>query len=166
MGMSIIRHRAEGDDFDRLEGWGRHVPWATAAFVVGGLSLAGLPPGPGFAARWSITRLIAREQTTGAALLLLASVAVGTGIIRALLALLREPPPEYVGSEIVEEIEAATKLKEEAKKKRPEREPRLAAAIIFAALLFCLFLGLWPQFHTDIIEQVTETYSYLKVISP
>jgi formate hydrogenlyase subunit 3/multisubunit Na+/H+ antiporter MnhD subunit len=66
MGVSLIRHRAEGDHLDRLTGWGRHVPWATAALVVGGLSLAGLPPGPGFAVRWSITRLVAREQVSAA----------------------------------------------------------------------------------------------------
>jgi formate hydrogenlyase subunit 3/multisubunit Na+/H+ antiporter MnhD subunit len=164
MGISLIRHRAEGDSFDRLVGWGRHVPWATAALVVGGLSLAGLPPGAGFAVRWSITRLVAREQAAGAVLLLLAGVAVGIGVVRALMALLREPTPEYVGSEIVEAIEAASKSEEG--KKTPEREPRLAAAIIIAGLVLCLALGLVPQFHTSIIKQVAESYTFLGVISP
>ena len=86
MGISLIRHRAEGDDFDRLEGWGHYLPWATAALVVGGFSLAGLPPGPGFTVRWSITRLIAQEQAGGAILLVLASVLVGFGVVRALMA--------------------------------------------------------------------------------
>lgn len=166
MGISLIRHRAEGDDFARLEGWGRHLPWATAALVVGGLSLAGLPPGPGFTVRWSITRLVAREQVGGAVLLVLASVAVGIGVIRALMALLQQPTPGYVGSEIVEEIEAAARSKKEEEAKPREREPRLAAAIIIAGLVFCLFLALWPQFHTDVIQQVAESYTFLDLLSP
>jgi formate hydrogenlyase subunit 3/multisubunit Na+/H+ antiporter MnhD subunit len=166
MGVSLIRHRAEGDDFDRLVGWGRHVPWATMALVVGGLSLAGLPPGAGFTARWSITRLIAREQAGGALLLLLASVAVSIGVVRALIALMREPVPEYLGSEIVEAIEAASRSKEEEEEKTPEREPRLAAVIIMAGLILCLALGLLPQFHAEIIQQVTMNYTFIGLISP
>jgi formate hydrogenlyase subunit 3/multisubunit Na+/H+ antiporter MnhD subunit len=166
MGISLIRYRAEGDDFDRLEGWGRYLPWATAALVVGGFSLAGLPPGPGFTVRWSITRLIAREQAGGAILLVLASVLVGIGVVRALMALLRQPTPGYVGSEIVEEIEAAAQPVEEVEEKPREREPRLAAAIIVFSLVFCLVLVLWPQIHTDIIQQAVESYSFLDLVSP
>jgi formate hydrogenlyase subunit 3/multisubunit Na+/H+ antiporter MnhD subunit len=173
MGISLIRHRAEGDNFDRLVGWGRHLPWATAALTIGGLSLAGLPPGAGFAVRWSITRLIAGDQAiasqslsgqTSAVLLLLASAAIGIGVVRALIALLREPTPEYVGSEIVEAIEAASKPKQEQKDKLPEPEPRLATAIIIAGLIFCLALGLVPQFHTRVISQVARSYTFLDLI--
>jgi formate hydrogenlyase subunit 3/multisubunit Na+/H+ antiporter MnhD subunit len=161
MGMSVIRHRAEGDFFFRLAGWGRRLPWATAALVVGGLSLAGLPPGPGFTVRWSITRLVAREQVSGAVLLLLGSVAVGIGVIRALIALLREPAPDYVGSEIVKEIEAAARSREEVEQKPLDREPRLAAAMIIAALILCLILVLQPGIHTSIIQRVAESYTFL-----
>ncbi len=166
MGMSIIRHRAEGDEFKRLTGWGRYVPWATAALVVGGLSLAGLPPGPGFAVRWGITRLIARQNVAGAVLLLLASVAVGIGIVRALVALLREPEPEYVGSEIVEEIEATAKPDREVEERPREPEPRLATIIIMGSLVLCVVLVLWPQLHTGVIEQVVENYTFFGVLSP
>lgn len=166
MGISLIRHRAEGDDFDALMGWGRRVPWATAALVIGGLSLAGLPPGPGFAVRWSMTRLIAREQVSGALLLLLASVAVGIGVVRALMALLREPLPGYMGSEIVEEIEAAAKSKEDTEKKPSEREPRLAAAMIIVSLIICLILGALPHLHTGVIQQVAESYTFFNSPAP
>lgn len=166
MGISLLRHRAEGDDFEHLLGWGRRVPWATAALVVGGLSLAGLPPGAGFTARWSITRLVAREQAGGAILLLLTSVAVSTGVVRALMATLREPRPEYVGSEILEAIEAASKSAEEEDAKPPEREPRLAAIIIIAGLLLCLVLGIWPQLYTGVIQQAAANYTFLGMISP
>jgi multicomponent Na+:H+ antiporter subunit D len=166
MGISLIRHCAESDDYNRLEGWGRHLPWATAALVVGGLSLAGLPPGPGFAVRWSITRLVAREQVGGALLLVLASVLVGIGVVRAVMALLRQPAPDYVGSEIVEEIEAAARPKEEQEEKPREREPRLAAAFIIVSLVFCLIFTLWPQFHTDVIRQVVESYTFPDLFAP
>ncbi len=166
MGISLIRHRAEGDDFDALMGWGRRVPWATAALVVGGLSLAGLPPGPGFAVRWSITRFIAGEQASGAVLLLLSSVAVGIGVARALMALLREPLPGYRGSEIVEAIEAAARSKEEAGAKPPEREPRLAAAIIIVSLTVSIILGVAPHIHMDVIQQVSESYTFFDAPLP
>jgi formate hydrogenlyase subunit 3/multisubunit Na+/H+ antiporter MnhD subunit len=166
MGISLIRHYAEGDDFDRLVGWGRHIPWATTALIVGGLSLAGLPPGPGFVVHWSIARLLAREQAAGAMLLLVASIVIGIGVVRALMALLREPTPGYVGSEIVEEIEAAARSKEEVEDTSQEREPRLAAAMIIASLVFCLVLVLWPQLHTTIIRQVAENYTFLDLLSP
>lgn len=166
MGISLIRHRAEGDDFEKLEGWGRHIPWATLALVVGGLSLAGLPPGPGFTARWSVTRLLAREQAGGAMIVILASVVVGVSIVRALMALLREPAPGYVGSEIVEEIEAAAKPDQEEEKPPPEPEPRLAVVMIAASLMLCLVLVIWPQIHTDVIQRAVETYTFLDLLSP
>ena len=161
MGISLIRHRAEGDDFDQLVSWGRRVPWATVALVIGGLLLAGLPPGPGFAVRWSITRLIAREQASGALILLLASVAVGIGVARALVALLQEPTPEYVGSEIVEEIEAAGKSQAEEEEKPHDREPRLVAVMIIATLIIFLIFTLFPQIHTSVIKDVAESYSFV-----
>jgi formate hydrogenlyase subunit 3/multisubunit Na+/H+ antiporter MnhD subunit len=166
MGISLIRHRAEGDDFERLVGWGRQVPWATVALVVGGLSLAGLPPGPGFTVRWTITRLVAREQTSGALILILASVVVGISVVRAVMALLREPTPGYVGSEIVEEIEAAAKAQEEVEEKPPEPESRLVVAMIIAGLIFCLILVLWPQLHTSIIRQAADSYTFIDLFSP
>jgi len=166
MGISLIRHRAEGDDFDKLEGWGRHIPWATLAFVVGGLSLAGLPPGPGFTARWSIARLLAREQVSGAMIVILASAVVGISIVRALMALLREPAPGYVGSEIVEEIEAAAKSEEAIEKPLPEPEPRLAVVMIAVSLVLCLVLVIWPQIHTTVIQRAVDTYTFLDLLAP
>ncbi|MBN1815061.1 MAG: hypothetical protein JXA14_24720 [Anaerolineae bacterium] len=166
MGISLVRHRAEGDDFDQLVGWGHHVPWATTALFIGGLSLAGLPPSVGFASRWSITRLLAHERTLGAVLLLLSSAAVGIGIVRAFNALLREPKPEYVGSEIVEAIEAAAKGKDRMAQKLPEPESRLTIAFIIAGLALCLILGLWPQLYTGIIQQVAGNYDFFGLISP
>jgi multicomponent Na+:H+ antiporter subunit D len=160
MGISVIRHRAEGDSFERLAGWGRYVPWATVAMVVGGLSLAGLPPTPGFAVRWSITRLVARQDPVGAVVLLLASVVVSIGVVRALLSLLSEPEQDYVGSEVVGEIEAAAHADKPPEKPKREREPRLAATIIIAALLFSLLLGVWPQLHTSVIQQAAANYHF------
>jgi formate hydrogenlyase subunit 3/multisubunit Na+/H+ antiporter MnhD subunit len=166
MGISVIRHRAEGDSFERLGGWGRYVPWATVAMVVGGLSLAGLPPTPGFAVRWSITRLVARQEPVGGVVLLLASVVVGIGVVRALLSLLSEPEPDYVGSEVVGEIEAAAHPDEAPEQQKREREPRLATLIIIAALVFSLLLGVWPQLHTSVIQQAAANYHFFDAFTP
>jgi hypothetical protein len=110
--------------------------------------------------------LIARQNVAGAALLLLASVAVGIGVVRALLALLREPEPEYVGSEVVEEIEATAKPDRDVEEQAREPEPRLAAVIIMGGLVLCLVLLLWPQLHTGVIEQVVENYTFFGALSP
>jgi formate hydrogenlyase subunit 3/multisubunit Na+/H+ antiporter MnhD subunit len=172
-GISILRHRAEGDNFDRLIGWGRHVPWATMALVIGGLSLAGLPPGAGFGARWSITNLVAHQPSNlgngisgaaGATFLLLSSVAVGIGVLRALLALLQEPKRGYVGSEIVMAIEAAARPPK-AEPKPPEHESRLLTCLIIASLIFCLLLGLAPQLPMEIIKPVASSYTFLNAIT-
>ncbi len=164
MGISLIRHRAEGDEMAQLVGWGRQMPWATTAFLIGGLSLAGLPPGAGFAARWGLTHLVARQQAGGALLLLLASIGVCIGVLRGTLALLRQPAPGYVGSEIVEAIEAARQSEEKLPSR--EGEPRLAALIIIAGLILCIALGLFPQFHTHITRQVADSFTFLDLISP
>jgi formate hydrogenlyase subunit 3/multisubunit Na+/H+ antiporter MnhD subunit len=66
----------------------------------------------------------------------------------------------------VKEIEAAAKAKEETEEKTPEREPRLAAAIIILSLVFCLILAFWPQLHTDVIRQVAENYTFFHLASP
>ncbi len=161
MGLSLIRHRAQGDDFERIAGWGQHVPWATIAFAVGGLSLAGIPPGAGFPARWAVARLLGRERTAGAILLLVASLAVGIALARGLMALLRPPLPDYVGSEIVEQDS-----KKEETPPTPEQEPRLATVMLVVALLVCLGLGLWPQIHTAVIERAADTYTFLSLITP
>jgi formate hydrogenlyase subunit 3/multisubunit Na+/H+ antiporter MnhD subunit len=109
--------------------------------------------------------LVAREQSSGALLLLLGSIAVGMGVVRALMALLREPTPGYVGSEIVEEIEAAAKSEDDQEQEQPEREPRLAAAIIIASLIVCLVLGVLPHLHTNVIRQVAESYTFFDLVS-
>jgi multicomponent Na+:H+ antiporter subunit D len=166
MGISVINHHAEGDHFEKLAGWGRYVPWATFAMVMGGLSLAGLPPTPGFAGRWGITRLVARQQPRGGVLLLVASVAVSIGVLRALASLLSEADRDYVGSEVIEEIEAAARSEEEIEGVDREREPRLVVAIIVVSLVFFLILGLAPQLHTDVIQEVMTNYTFFGNLSP
>jgi hypothetical protein len=82
------------------------------------------------------------------------------------MALLRETTPEYVGSETVEEIEAAAQSREEEAKKPRARESRLTVAFIIVSLVFCLVLSLWPQVHTSVIEQAARSYTVFEVGSP
>jgi multicomponent Na+:H+ antiporter subunit D len=68
--------RALGDDgFDTIAGVGRRLPLAFAAFGLGGLSLAGLPPSGGFVAKWLLlTAAIGAQQWHWAAVLIAGSL--------------------------------------------------------------------------------------------
>jgi hypothetical protein len=78
------------------------------------------------------------------------------------MALVQEPTPEYVGSEVVEEIEAAGKSQAEAEEKPREREPRLAVIMIIVTLVIFMILALFPQIHTSVIETVTASYNFVR----
>lgn len=63
----------------------RRAPWSTAAVVVGAVSLAGLPPTVGFAARWSMFLSLLPADPVRGLLLLLASVGPAIGFLRFLI---------------------------------------------------------------------------------
>lgn len=52
MAAGAIVHKARGDHFDNLKGMFRKMPYSMAAFVVGGLSIIGVPPTCGFFSKW------------------------------------------------------------------------------------------------------------------
>ncbi len=57
-----------------VTGAARHAPWAAILFLYGGLSLAGLPLTPGFAARWAIIQTLGAQEVGLVILLLLAAI--------------------------------------------------------------------------------------------
>ncbi len=78
-----VEHAAGTRELARLGGLARQMPWTAAAFVVGGLTLAGLPP---FGAFWSedeILRGALRSGSWPAALLLALIFLAGVYISRA-----------------------------------------------------------------------------------
>ncbi len=66
-GLAVIRQRAGGrTDFDSVEGVGTRLPWASAAFLLGVLSLAGLPLTAGFAGHWALTQVLGSRDVLAA----------------------------------------------------------------------------------------------------
>lgn len=52
LGAGAIELRAQTADLNRLGGLGRRMPWTAAAFLVGALALAAIPPLNGFVSEW------------------------------------------------------------------------------------------------------------------
>ena len=56
MGVGILVLRAGGSFYDRIEGMGKTMPWTSAAIVIGGLSLIGVPGTAGFVSKWVLVQ--------------------------------------------------------------------------------------------------------------
>ncbi|MCL2504301.1 MAG: NADH-quinone oxidoreductase subunit L, partial [Coriobacteriia bacterium] len=62
MGAGSVIHATETQDLHELGGLAKKMPWTTAAWVVGALSLAGIPPLAGF---WSKDEILLSALTSG-----------------------------------------------------------------------------------------------------
>ncbi|MCR4408228.1 MAG: hypothetical protein NUW24_15135 [Anaerolineae bacterium] len=125
-GLSLIRKQAGGDSFTELSGTARRQPLATTALILGGLSLAGLPPLAGFAGRWALLDFFVPEHTNWCWLIFLAGCGVTIGYLRGLRAMLSSPS-------------------EETETKQMNSEPLLAAVMTGAVLIFAAALAFNPQ---------------------
>ncbi|MBS9718480.1 monovalent cation/H+ antiporter subunit D family protein [Pseudohalocynthiibacter aestuariivivens] len=56
MGVGALVLRSGGSFFDRIEGMGKLMPWTSAAIVIGGLSLIGVPGTAGFLSKWLLVQ--------------------------------------------------------------------------------------------------------------
>ncbi|MFO7741319.1 MAG: proton-conducting transporter membrane subunit [Anaerolineae bacterium] len=131
---------------ESLRGLASDVPWATTAFLVGGISTAGLPISAGFAARWSLYRALAPSNLLTTLFTLLASAAVMAGIWRALSLLVASPASsdEGVGG----------------------REPRgardwLTAGLMVLAVAASVAVGLFPQFLTSTAVRLAGLHTFI-----
>ena len=101
MSMGCVMYRVGSVRLERMHGLGRAMPWTMAAFVVGGLSLIGVPFTVGFISKWYLVQA-ALEQgmwpVAGVVLLgsLLALMYVWQGVE---VAYVREADPELEISE-------------------------------------------------------------------
>jgi len=135
MGLAVVRHRAGSGSFADLGGAARRLPLATAGLVLGGLSLAGIPLTPGFPSRWAIYRLLSEPNLALA--LLLSGAGVAFGYLRGLSTLL--------GPSTEPEV---------------KREPFIASLIILGMIIFCLWLGLRPQWLLPAIQRVAGSFEF------
>jgi NADH:ubiquinone oxidoreductase subunit 2 (subunit N) len=90
--MAALRLRAGGYALSALRGAAYSAPLATAALMVGGFTLAGLPLTAGFFPRWLLTRDLAQVDARWVWLLVGGSLGVAIGYLRGLKAMLAPPP--------------------------------------------------------------------------
>lgn len=132
MAGGLASARSQGGMKDLI----RRTPWSAAAIVVGAMSLAGLPPTVGFAARWSMFLSLLPVDPVRGLLLLLASVGPAVGFLRFLIDSLgqdahsegAEPPP-----------------------KKP-----LGIAVLHLILLGTLLLGIFPRPLAALASRIAE----------
>ena len=135
MGLAVVRHRAGSDSFADLAGAARRLPLATVGLVLGGLSLAGMPLTAGFPSRWAIYRLFSSPDLALA--VLLSGAGVAFGYLRGLSDLLGPSTEPGV-----------------------KREPFIASLIILGMIVFCLWLGLRPQWLLPAIQRAVGGFEF------
>ncbi|MEM7532953.1 MAG: proton-conducting transporter membrane subunit [Chloroflexota bacterium] len=83
VGLGIIERHVGNLEPESLTGVGNRLPWNTAAYLLGGLGLAGFPLSAGFAGHWSALQIIAGGNGwETATLILLASCGAMVGFVR------------------------------------------------------------------------------------
>lgn len=82
------------DEIERLRGIGRAAPLATAAFLIAGLSLMGLPPSGGFWAKWLLLRSSIESGQWWWALVILAGGLLAGGYVFRVVGRAVAAPPE------------------------------------------------------------------------
>jgi multicomponent Na+:H+ antiporter subunit D len=81
-GLETLEQHLGRLDFASLRGVGSHMPWNSAAFLLGGLGLLGFPLSAGFAGHWSALQQVAALDWRPAAVVLLASGVAVVGFVR------------------------------------------------------------------------------------
>jgi formate hydrogenlyase subunit 3/multisubunit Na+/H+ antiporter MnhD subunit len=148
LGIALARGRAKSSEFEALAGLAWSFPWTAAALIIGGFSLAGIPPLPGFLGRWPEVRLLAATQPVYALVMLGVTMGVAAGVLRG---------AEYVMRAPVKAMSDSPPAGKELK----IREPRLMVALIVATLLAGLTLSLFPGMVESLLRAVVSSYTFL-----
>jgi multicomponent Na+:H+ antiporter subunit D len=92
-------YRVGSAKLDRLAGIGRRMPWTTAGFAIGGLSLIGVPLTAGFVSKWYLVLgAMERGWWPAAALVFLSSLLAIAYVLRVVeVAYLRPTPDDLTG---------------------------------------------------------------------
>jgi multicomponent Na+:H+ antiporter subunit D len=100
MGVGAYVLRAGGSFYDRIEGRGHTMPWTSAAVVISGLSLLGLPGTAGFISKWVLVQAALEKGWWPIAMLIvLSSLLAVVYVWRVVEALyLAKPSPEAVAA--------------------------------------------------------------------
>ena len=135
-GLAVLEARAGGLTALQLKGAGNRLPWNSAAYLLGGLGLAGFPLSAGFTGHWAALQIIAENDWRPAAAVLLASSGAIFSYIR--LARILFSPLEN----------------------RSLRRERVWSAVVAAGiLLFSIGLALAPQLLDGPISRMLLAFS-------
>ena len=95
LALGCVVYRAGSCRIDRMAGLGRSMPWTMAAFVIGGLSLIGVPLTAGFISKWYLVlAAVERGYWPVAAIIVIASLLAAIYVWRVIeSAYLRPAPP-------------------------------------------------------------------------
>lgn len=129
-----------------LRGLAWEAPWSTLAFLVGGVSMAGLPISAGFTGRWALYRALAPSTFSSVWAMLFASVGVMIGVWRALSALL-SAPESSVGTGEAEENSPLQRW--------------LLAGLVVVAVAASVGVGLFPRLVTPTAVRLASLYTFL-----
>jgi formate hydrogenlyase subunit 3/multisubunit Na+/H+ antiporter MnhD subunit len=153
LGMALARERAHSSEFEKLSGLAWSSPWTATALIVGGFSVAGLPPLAGFVGRWAEVRLMATAQPAAdlpiyALAILAVTVGVAAGALRGMDFLLAAPAYHVATPAPLASLRLAA------------REPRLMIALIMAVLAVGFVLGLFPGIVDAALRAILSSYTF------
>ncbi len=144
LGMASARQRAGTIEFSNLVGLAWNSPWTATALVLGAFSLAGIPPLPGFLARWPQVRLLAGDYNATLALLLLAvTLGVSAGALRGLDFIVMRPRD----------------LRPDDPRHSPE--PRWIKILVVGGLITSLIVVLFPGLFDPTFRAMVASYTFM-----
>jgi formate hydrogenlyase subunit 3/multisubunit Na+/H+ antiporter MnhD subunit len=99
-GLAVLEQHTGGLSLARVQGAGSRLPWNSAAFLLGGLGLAGFPLSAGFTGHWAALQIVAESDWRPAAVVLLASAGAIFGYIRLARALFGPLENRFLSREV------------------------------------------------------------------
>jgi formate hydrogenlyase subunit 3/multisubunit Na+/H+ antiporter MnhD subunit len=105
--------------------------------IIGGFSLAGLPPFAGFAGRWAALQQVAYNDLTTSLALLISTIGVAVGTLRGLQYIFQRP---------------------QAADAQPDHIAPLTIMLLVGALVLTLIMGLFPDLIAPAIRQMVAAY--------
>jgi hydrogenase-4 component B len=147
VGVGAVETQAGTRDMDRLGGLIKVMPLAAAAFLVGALSIAGLPPFNGFVSEWLTLQTMLRAaelSSTGAKIVFaLAGAALALTAALAVTCFVKVFAMSFLGMRRLEPEQRAG-----------EAPPAALAAMAILAVL-CLAFGVLPTYVIGMLDPVT-----------
>jgi hydrogenase-4 component B len=147
IGVGTVETQAGTRDMDRLGGLIRIMPLAAAAFLVGALSIAGLPPFNGFVSEWLTLQTMLRAaelSSTGVKIVFaLAGAALALTAALAVTCFVKMYAMSFLGMRRLEEGRRAG-----------EGPPAALAAMAILAVL-CVAFGVLPTYVIGLLDPAT-----------